>query len=92
MNDKTCGTCALSAPKYGIDGELVCLAGAFSTKPDDRCRVYEHGATNLCYRERTDSVEQVAKDMLEHIRLTEPFPSTEESGFFRGRLHALGVI
>ena len=62
-NDEVCGRCALSAPKYGAPGKLVRLAGAFPVDPSCERTVYERGATRLCYRERTVSVERIAAEM-----------------------------
>lgn len=68
-NGKICGTCALSAPKYGTPGKLVCLAGACSVDPSCKCMIYECGATKLCYRERTVSIEQIAAEMFHELCL-----------------------
>ena len=40
-NDEVCGRCALSAPKHGAPGKLVCLAGAFPVDPSCERTVYE---------------------------------------------------
>jgi len=99
MGDETCGSCALSMPKYGTSGKLVCLAGACSVDPESRCMIYECGATKLCYRERTDSVEQVAREMLVELACISAFaPGSAKEGVaaahykeFRDRLRAMGV-
>lgn len=95
----TCETCALSVPKYGIPEELVCRAGACSVAPSTKCMIYECGATKLCYRERTDSVERVAREMLVELACISAFtPDSAKEGVaamhyrtFRNRLLELEV-
>ena len=67
MCDETCGSCTLAVPKYGTLGKLVCRAGACSVDPYTKCMIYECGATKLCYRERTASLEQVAAEMFNEL-------------------------
>lgn len=99
MGDETCGSCALAVPKYGTSGKLVCRAGACSVDPKCRCMIYEFGFTKLCYRERTESVEQVAREMLVELACISAFaPGSAKEGVaamhyraFRDRLRVLGV-
>lgn len=79
--------CALSAPKYGAPGKLVCLAGAFPVDPSCECTVYERGATKLCYRERTVSVEQIAAEMFFELCLLASLCSLGSARGFVARIH-----
>lgn len=49
------------------------------------------GGREMTNYEQSDSVEQVAQEMLETIEQTCMFPSEGQATFFRGRLEALGV-
>ncbi|MEG0790977.1 MAG: hypothetical protein RSG23_05060 [Gordonibacter sp.] len=88
-----CGTCALSVQQYGISGKLVCRAGACSVDPSTKCMIYECGATKLCYRKRSDSVEQAARDMLRLLKDRTRLGSKQcrKISKFADRLRTLGV-
>lgn len=99
MSGKTCGTCALKVSYY-------CNVTTWAVEDDDECSVPpEFGGMSwkprktcgTCYRERADSVEQVALDMLEEIfewdaRHPDERPDArDERRMYASRLSALGV-
>lgn len=60
MSDKTCGTCDLAFSNHNYSNLLFCNEVCdFARKNDDVCE---------CYQERTDSIEQVARDLYREYR------------------------
>lgn len=91
MGGKTCGTCAYYVPFPLREGKGLCYQSIdddyqLFVKADDVC----YGAG--LYRERTDGLEQVAREMYADLRFHDEFSGDDYAREqYEDRLMALGV-
>jgi hypothetical protein len=106
MPDETCGTCALSVPRYVDDLEnfdpsnkycptLICRATGDGVRPEYECYSGRRTTRGTLYQERTDSIEKVAIDEIAYIEHLKLDPDARihpaHPECYRTRLKALGV-